>query len=186
MHKRKVRKGNGRIHDLLKFINSDINIYYIVQWFTFFLPYIYSEKEREGGGWGMGEGWITENLLPQENYFMDRFASDKKYKNKIFLCLAVWKFLLLFFVKKKDLFRGPFSVIPLIAHVLWMCVCLCLRVAADLRKWTFWEIDVVAMALLKTGHVKNSLGCRELVRVKEIKKDWMRSKLNVPSWRNKY
>lgn len=124
MHKRKVRKGNGRIHDLLKFINSDINIYYIVQWFTFFLPYIYSEKEREGGGWGMGEGWITENLLPQENYFMDRFASDKKYKNKIFLCLAVWKFLLLFFVKKKDLFRGPFSVIPLIAHVLWMCVCM--------------------------------------------------------------
>lgn len=125
MHKRKVRKGNGRIHDLLKFINSDINIYYIVQWFTFFCHTFTAKKKGREGGWGMGEGWITQNLLPQENYFMDRFASDKKYKNKIFLCLAVWKFSAssFFCQGKKDLFMGPFSVIPLIAHVQRECVC---------------------------------------------------------------
>lgn len=111
MHKRKVRKGNGRIHDLLKFINSDINIYYIVQWFTFFFAiYIYSEKERVAG-WGMGEGWITEiYCLKKKTILWIVLASDKKYKNKIFLCLDVWKFLLLFcffFVKEKRPFRRP-------------------------------------------------------------------------------
>jgi hypothetical protein len=100
----------------------------------------------------------TQNLLLREKktILWIVFTSDKKYKNKIFFCLTVWKFSSSFLLFCKwDLFWGPFSFIPLIA-MQWVCVCVFvhgyqLRVAcccAARKKMNVQEIDVVVVALM--------------------------------------